>query len=148
MVGEGTNRTYNHIGVPDSFHPLSHHADHLDRIEKLVKIQRYHLERFADFVAKLAETPDGEGTLLDNSMLLYGSNMANSNVHNNYPLPNILVGGGAGALKGGRQIELPERTTISQSAPHAAEQGGPGDEELRRQHRRDRRCLSARDTRP
>ena len=113
MVGEGTNRTYNHIGVPDSFHPLSHHADHLDRIQKLIKIQTYHVERFADFVAKLANTPDGEGTLLDNSMLLYGSNMGNSNVHSNYPVPNVLVGGGAGRLNGGRQIELPERTTIS-----------------------------------
>ena len=113
MIGEGTNRTYNHIGVPDSFHPLSHHADYVDRLEKLVKIQRYHVQRFADFVAKLAATPDGEGTLLDNSMLLYGSNMSNSNLHSNYPLPNILVGGGAGALKGGRQIELPEHTTIS-----------------------------------
>jgi Protein of unknown function (DUF1552) len=112
MIGEGTNRTYNHIGVPDSFHPLSHHADYVDRLEKLVKIQRYHMERFADFVAKLAATPDGEGTLLDHSMLLYGSNMSNSNLHSNYPLPNILVGGGGG-LKGGRQIELPERTTIS-----------------------------------
>jgi len=113
MVGEGTNRTYNHIGVPDSFHPLSHHADHLDRIQKLIKIQTYHVERFTDFVTKLANTPDGEGTLLDNSMLLYGSNMGNSNVHGNYPLPNILVGGGAGGLNGGRQIELPERTSIS-----------------------------------
>jgi hypothetical protein len=114
MIGEGTNRTYNHIGVPDSFHPLSHHADYVDRLEKLVKIQRYHVERFADFVAKLAATPDGEGTLLDNSMLLYGSNMGNSNVHSNYPLPTILVGGGAGALKkGGQQIELPEHTTVS-----------------------------------
>jgi hypothetical protein len=113
MVGEGTNRTYNHIGVPDSFHPLSHHADYLDRIQKLIKIQTYHVERFADFVTKLASTPDGEGTLLDNSMLLYGSNMGNSNVHGNYPLPNILVGGGAGGLNGGRQIELPERTSIS-----------------------------------
>ena len=113
MVGEGTNRTYNHIGVPDSFHPLSHHADHLDRIQKLIKIQTYHVERFAEFVTNLANTPDGEGTLLDNSMLLYGSNMANSNSHSNYPVPNILVGGGAGALNGGRQIELPERTSIS-----------------------------------
>jgi hypothetical protein len=114
MIGEGTNRTYSHIGVPDSFHPLSHHADYVDRLEKLVKIQRYHMERFAEFVAKLAATPDGEGSLLDNSMLLYGSNMSNSNLHSNYPLPTILVGGGAGALKeGGRQIELPERTTIS-----------------------------------
>ena len=113
MIGEGTNRTYNHIGVPDSFHPLSHHADYPDRLEKLVKIQRYHVERFAEFVAKLAATPDGEGTLLDNSMLLYGSNMSNSNLHSNYPLPTILVGGGAGTLKGGQHIELPERTTIS-----------------------------------
>jgi hypothetical protein len=112
MTGEGTNRTYNHIGVPDSFHPLSHHADYVDRLEKLIKIQRYHVERFAEFVAKLAATPDGEGTLLDHSMLLYGSNMGNSNVHGNYPLPTILVGGGAGALKGGRQVELPEHTTI------------------------------------
>jgi len=113
MIGEGTNRTYNHIGVPDSFHPLSHHADYVDRLEKLVKIQRYHVERFSEFVAKLAATPEGEGTLLDNSMLLYGSNMSNSNLHGNYPLPTILVGGGAGALKGGRQVELPEHTTIS-----------------------------------
>src|SRR5258708_13667228 len=114
MVGEGPNRTYNHIGVRASFHPLSHHADYLDRLEKLVKIQRYHVERFAEFVAKLAATPDGEGTLLDHSMLLYGSNMSNSNLHGNYPLPTILVGGGAGALpKGGRQVDLPEHTTIS-----------------------------------
>ncbi len=113
MVAEGTNRSYNHLGVPDSFHPLSHHANNLERMHKLVRIQRYHVERFADFVAKLADTPDGEGTLLDNSMFLYGSNMANSDLHNNYPVPNILVGGGAGALAGGRQIELPERTSIS-----------------------------------
>jgi len=113
MVAEGTNRSYNHIGVSDSFHPLSHHANHLERMHKLVKIQRYHVERFTDFVAKLAATPDGEGTLLDNSMFMYGSNMASSDLHSNYPLPNILVGGGAGELKGGQQLELPERTTIS-----------------------------------
>src|SRR2546429_9182398 len=101
MIGEGATRAYNHIGVPDSFHPLSHHADYLDRLEKLVKIQRYHMERFADFVAKLAATPDGEGTLLDNSMLLYGSNMSKSNLHGNYPLPALLVRGGAGAAQGG-----------------------------------------------
>jgi Protein of unknown function (DUF1552) len=113
MVGEGTNRTYNHIGVPDAFHPLSHHANNLERIEKLIRIQRYHVERFAEFVDKLANTPDGENSLLDNSMLLYGSNMSNSDRHNNYPLPNILVGGGAGTLHGGQHIELPERTTLA-----------------------------------
>jgi hypothetical protein len=68
---------------------------------------------FADFLAKLAAIPDGEGTLLDHSMFLYGSNMSNSDRHNNYPLPNILVGGGCGALKGGQHIELPEHTTLS-----------------------------------
>ena len=113
MVAEGTNRTYNHIGVSDAFHPLSHHANDRERLLKLVKIQRYHMERFADFVAKMAATPDGEGSLLDHSLFLYGSNMSNSDRHNNYPLPNILVGGGAGALKGGQHIELPEHTTLT-----------------------------------
>jgi hypothetical protein len=113
MVAEGTNRTYNHIGVSDAFHPLSHHANNLERLHKLVMIQRYHMEVFADFLAKLAATPDGDGTLLDHSMFLYGSNMSNSDRHNNYPLPNILVGGGCGALKGGQHIELPEHTTLS-----------------------------------
>lgn len=113
MVAEGTNRTYNFIGVPDSFHPLSHHANDRGRLEKLVKIQTWHMERFSDFLAKMAETPDGEGSLLDNSMFLYGSNMSNSDMHNNYPLPNILVGKGAGTIKGGQHIELPERTPIA-----------------------------------
>jgi hypothetical protein len=113
MVAEGTNRTYNHIGVSDAFHPLSHHANNKERIEKLVKVQRYHVERFAEFVDKLAKTPDGEGSLLDHSMLMYGSNMSNSDRHNNYPLPIILVGGARGALKGGQHVQLPEYTTLS-----------------------------------
>jgi uncharacterized protein DUF1552 len=113
MVGEGTNRTYNHIGVSDAFHPLSHHANNKDRITKLVKIQRYHVERFAEFVDKLAKIPDGERSLLDNSMLLYGSNMSNSDRHNNYPLPNILVGGACGALRGGQHVALPDYTTLA-----------------------------------
>ncbi|MEP7246584.1 MAG: DUF1552 domain-containing protein [Gammaproteobacteria bacterium] len=113
MVSEGTNRTYNHIGVPDSFHPLSHHANDVDKINRLVKIQRYHVERFADFVGKLAAIPDGEGSLLDHSMFLYGSNMSNSDRHNNAPLPAMLVGGGCGTLKGGRHITLPEHTPLA-----------------------------------
>jgi hypothetical protein len=113
MVGEGTNRTYNHIGVSDAFHPLSHHANNMDRIQKLVKVQRYHVERFAEFVDKLAKIPDGEGSLLDHSMLMYGSNMSNSDRHNNYPLPIMLVGGACGALRGGQHLTLPEYTTVS-----------------------------------
>jgi hypothetical protein len=113
MVAEGTNRTYNHIGVPDAFHPLSHHANDIGRLQRLAQIQRYHVERFADFLAKLAATPDGEGSLLDHSMLLYGSNMSNSDRHNNYPLPNLLVGGGCGTLNGGQHVELPEYTPLT-----------------------------------
>jgi hypothetical protein len=114
MVAEGTNRTYNHIGVPDAFHPVSHHANDLERMRRLVKIQTYHVQRFSEFLTKLDSIPDGDGTLLDHAMFMYGSNMSNSDRHNNYPLPNILIGGGAGALtNGGRHVQLPERT------PHA-----------------------------
>ena len=114
MVAEGTNRTYNHIGVPDAFHPISHHANDLERINKLVKIQTWHVQKFSEFVAKLAATPDGDGTLLDHSIFMYGSNMSNSDLHNNYPVPNILVGGGNGRMKpGGQHILLPERTPIA-----------------------------------
>jgi hypothetical protein len=113
MVAEGTNRTYNHIDVPDAFHPVSHHANDLGRIEKLAKIQTWHMERFAAFLTKMASTPDGEGTLLDHAMFLYGSNMSNSDRHNGHPLPTILVGGGNGSLKGGQHLELREPTPIA-----------------------------------
>jgi hypothetical protein len=114
MVAEGTNRTYNHVGVPDAFHPISHHANDLERMNKLVKIQTWHVEKFAEFIAKMAATPDGDGTLLDHSIFMYGSNMSNSDLHNNYPEPNIVVGGGNGRMKrAGQHIVLPERTPIA-----------------------------------
>src|SRR5262249_6332557 len=114
MVSEGTNRTYNHIGVPDAFHPVSHHANDLERINKLVKIQTWHVEKFAEFLGKIAATKDGDGTLLGHAMCLCGSNMNNSELHYNYPLPNIVVVGGNGKLKlGGQQIALPERTPMA-----------------------------------
>jgi hypothetical protein len=114
MAAEGTNRTYNHIGVPDSFHPVSHHANDLTRIEKLARIQTWHLEQFAGFIKKMAETPDGQGSLLDHSIFMYGSNMSNSDRHDNYPEPNIVVGGGSGRMRlGGQHVVLPERTPIA-----------------------------------
>ncbi|HTY49785.1 MAG TPA: DUF1552 domain-containing protein [Steroidobacteraceae bacterium] len=113
MVAEGTNRTYNHIGVPDAFHPLSHHANDMGRINKLIKVQRWHVQMFAQFLDRLAAIPEGNGTLLDNALFMYGSNMSNSDKHNNYPLPNILVGGAGGALKGGQHIDLPEHTPLA-----------------------------------
>jgi hypothetical protein len=114
MVAEGTNRTYNHIGIPDSFHPVSHHANDLERINKLVKIQTWHIDRFAAFLKKMADTKDGDGSLLDHSIFLYGSNMGNSDQHGNYPIPNVVVGGGNGRMKpGGQFIDMPERTPLA-----------------------------------
>jgi hypothetical protein len=113
MVAEATDRTYNHVNVPDAFHPVSHHSNLRDRIEKLTIIQRYHMERFAEFVAKLAATPDGDGSILDHSLFLYGSNMSNSNLHNNYPLPEVLVGGANGNHVGSKNIALPARTPLA-----------------------------------
>ncbi len=113
MVAEGTNRTYNHVGVPDSFHPVSHHSNDRERIRRLTVIQRYHMERFADFVKKLSTIKEGEGSILDHSLFLYGSNMGNSNQHDNYPLPEVLVGGANGAHVGGKNLTLPARTPLA-----------------------------------
>jgi hypothetical protein len=114
MVAEGTNQTYNHIGIPDSFHPVSHHANDLERINKLVKIQTWHMDRFAAFLKKMADTPDGDGSLLDHSIFLYGSNMGNSDQHGNYPIPIVIVGGGNGKMhQGGQHIVMPERTPLA-----------------------------------
>jgi hypothetical protein len=113
-VAEGTNRTYNHIGVPDSFHPVSHHANDLERMAKLVKIQSWHVQKFAEFLKKMADTKDGDGSLLDHSIFMYGSNMSNSDKHNHYPIPNLVVGGGNGKMKlGGQHITPAEHTPIA-----------------------------------
>jgi hypothetical protein len=113
VAREVSNRTYPQIGVPDGHHATSHHQNKPEKIEKLVKIQRYHLTLFARFVEKLQATQDGDGTLLDHSILLYGSNMSNSNAHNHFPLPNLLLGGGAGTLEGHRHLKFPDHTPMS-----------------------------------
>jgi hypothetical protein len=113
MAAEGTDRAYPNLGVPGGFHPVSHHTNTRERIDELLKIQRYHMERFAEFVKKLADTKEGEGSVLDHSLFLYGSNMGNSNAHDNYPLPEILLGGANGAHKGGKNLVLPERTPLA-----------------------------------
>jgi hypothetical protein len=114
MVAEGTNQTYNHIGVPNSFHPISHHANEPDKIEAVVKIQTWHMDRFAAFLQKMAATRDGDGTLLDHSIFLYGSNMGNSDRHSNWPIPTVVVGGGNGKMKlGGQHIEPAKRSPLA-----------------------------------
>lgn len=113
MAAEATATTYNHIGVNDAFHPLSHHQDDPAKMDRLVQIQTYHTEVFASFLQRLADMPDGEGSMLDNSIILYGSNMSNSDRHDNWPLPAALLGGGAGRLKGNQHLKYADKT------PHA-----------------------------
>src|SRR5690606_22074788 len=83
MAREVSMRTYNTIGVPDTFHPLSHHQDDPAKLDRLSRIQTYHTQVFSRFVKRLAEMPDGDGSMLDHSIILFGSNMSNSDLHNN-----------------------------------------------------------------
>jgi len=113
MAAEATNLTYTHIGISDAFHPLSHHQNDPGKIERLVKIQTYHAQVFAKFLAKLAKMPDGDGTMLDHAILMYGGNMSNSNAHDHFPLPVLLAGGGCGKVKGNQHLRYPDRTPLA-----------------------------------
>jgi hypothetical protein len=113
MAAEVSNQPYNFIGISDAFHPLSHHAYNPQKLERLAKLQTYHTQVFARFVKKLQDLPDGEGNMLDNSTILYGSNMSDSNVHNHFPLPTAVVGGGAGKLKGNQHLRYPDKTPLA-----------------------------------
>jgi hypothetical protein len=106
-----TGRTYPESEAPTSgFHGVSHHGEDPRNIALLSKINQYHVKMLAHLVAKLASTNDGDGTLLDHSLVLYGSNMGNSNQHVHYDVPHVLVGGLNGKLKGGRHIAYPSKT--------------------------------------
>src|SRR5690606_25719361 len=114
MAAEVSNQPYPHLGISDAFHPLSHHAENRADIEQLLALQRWHSEAFAGFLSKLAEMPDGDGgSVLDNSLFLYGSNMSNSNNHDHYPLPTLLVGTRGGRIKGNNHVRYPDRTRFA-----------------------------------
>lgn len=114
MMGrELSGRTYAEIGVPDSHHPTSHHRDDPVLYEKITKINEFHTSLFAYYLDKLDATPDGNGSLLDNMLMLYGAGMSDSNQHSNSGLPLVLFGGGSGAVKGGRHLRYAENTPIS-----------------------------------
>ena len=110
MANEGSTQTYNMVGVQDAFHPLSHHQENPTKQDRLAKIQTYHSVVFAKFLDKLQAMPDGEHSVLDNSIILYGSNMGNSNQHDHYLLPTALFGG---RIKGGQHIVAPEHTPLA-----------------------------------
>ena len=105
-----TGRAYPESGTTISFHGGSHHAEDPKRIEEYAKLNRYHVKMLAYFLEKLRRTEDGDGTLLDHAVVLYGSNMGNSNQHLHYDVPHILAGGASGQLKGGRHLAFPSRT--------------------------------------
>ncbi len=114
MIGkEQSARPYPQIGVPEAHHPLSHHDNVPELVAQMSKINRYHAELFSKYVAKLRATPDGDGTLLDHMMILYGSGISNSTRHAPENLPLLLVGGGAGRLKGGRHIVYKEKPSMA-----------------------------------
>jgi len=113
LARETSTRTYPEIGVADPHHPLTHHGNNPEKIARMAKINAFHVSLFAYYLEKLKSTPDGDGTLLDHSMVLYGSGMGNPNVHDHVNLPTIVAGGGAGRMKGGRHISYAEPTPLA-----------------------------------
>ncbi len=113
LARETSNRTYPEAGVPDPHHPLSHHGNDPAKIARLAKINQFHVALFAEFLAKLKATREGNGTLLDHSLFLYGSGMGNPNVHDHTNLPIVVAGGAAGGMKGGRHLKFQSGTPLA-----------------------------------
>jgi hypothetical protein len=111
MAHEISNATYPATNIRDGFHNLSHHSNVRANMDKFAELNAYHHGLFAYLLGKLKATPDGDGTLLDHSLVLYGSGMSDSNKHNHEPLPMVLAGGASGAVKGDRHIKLTRLTT-------------------------------------
>ncbi len=110
---EVSNRTYTQVGVTDGHHAISHHQNRAEKMAKNVLIQTFNVNQFKGFLEKLKSMPDGDGSMLDHTLLLYGSNMSNSNAHDHFPLPNLVVGGAAGRMKGGRHLKYEDHTPMT-----------------------------------
>ena len=108
MDREASMRTYTNLGISEGFHPLSHHGSQAQKMDKLVQIQRYHTEVFAKFIERLSKAKEADGTVLDHSTILFGSNMSNSDRHNNDPLPAAILGRASGKIKGGQHLKYPQ----------------------------------------
>ncbi len=113
LARETSTRSYNEIGISEPHHPLTHHGNDPEKIAKMAKINEYHVSLFAYLLEKLKATPDGDGSLLDHSMYMYGSGMGNPNAHDHTNLPIVVGGGGAGKLKGGRHVRYNEPTPLA-----------------------------------
>ena len=108
MDHEASMRTYTNLNIAEGFHPLSHHGNNPQKMDKLVQIQRYHTEVFAGLIKKLESTKEADGTVLDHSTILFGSDMSNSDRHNNDPLPSAVLGHAGGKIKGGQHVKYPQ----------------------------------------
>ena len=113
LAREASTRTYPEVGVSDPHHPISHHGNDPEKIAKIAKINQFHVSLFAYFLEQLKSTPEGNGSLLDHSLYLYGSGMGNPSVHDHLNLPILVAGGGAGKVEGGRHIKYAEPTPMS-----------------------------------
>jgi hypothetical protein len=113
MCKELSGQTYPKSGIRDPFHTLSHHSNVKENIDRFTQLNQYHVKLFTYFLGKLKATPDGDGTLLDHSLVLYGSGMSDGNSHNHTDLPVVLAGGASGRLKGGRHIQNPKDTPMA-----------------------------------
>ena len=113
LTRELSNRTYPEIGVPDPHHPTSHHGNDPEKVAKIAKINTFHVSLFAQFLEKMKATPDGDGSLLDQSVYLYGSGMGNPSLHDHVNLPILVAGGSACGLKGGRHIRHAQGTPLT-----------------------------------
>lgn len=113
LTPELSTRSYPEVGVAEGHHGLSHHQGRPESLAKLAKVNAFHTRLFSYYLGRLKATPDGEGSLLDHSMILYGSGMSNSDVHDPHNLPILLAGGGAGQLKGGRHLRVPDGTPLT-----------------------------------
>jgi hypothetical protein len=114
MIGrEGSTRTYREIGIPDAHHPLTHHRNDPELIEKVTQINCFHMQQYAYLLKKLSSIQEGDGTLLDNVMIVYGSGLSDGNQHDHSNLPVLVAGGGAGSLKTGRHVQYKKDTPMA-----------------------------------
>jgi hypothetical protein len=130
VAREVSNRTYPQVGVSDGHHAISHHQNRPEKMDKNVKIQTYNIGLFKYYLDRLASTQDGDGSLLDHMVLVYGSNMSNSNAHDHFPLPNLVVGGGAGTLKGHRHLKYPDHTPMTNLLVSVLDKAGVHEDKL------------------
>jgi hypothetical protein len=113
LARETSGRTYPEVGVPDPHHPLTHHGNDPAKIAKVAKINEFHVSLFAEFLTKLQATCEGDGSLLDHCLYLYGSGMGNPNLHDHVNLPILVAGGAAGRMRGGRHIRYAAPTPLA-----------------------------------